>query len=191
MDRQHAVEVDTMLSDVYEASMEIEQRLVSWWLPEIHRAAGDKSSYVRYGRGHRKTWGMSDEEALEAAQERVADDKLAPWDMRNARKTLDQVEAAYDDLKWLRTRTRELDDEYTGERWNRFYLVVSSVGHIHSDMSCSTCNPRTRFAWLPELSGLTAEDAVKEHGPALCSRCFPDAPVEWTVEKIKPKGDKS
>jgi len=76
----------------------------------------------------------------------------------------------------------ELEQRYTG--WSRFFLVTSSKGHIHSSMHCSTCRPETIFGWLPKLSGKTEADAVAEHGPALCSVCFPTAPVEWTAEKI-------
>ena len=51
-------------------------------------------------------------------------------------------------------------------------------------MHCPTCNRQTseptRFAWLPELSGLTERDAVEAHGAILCTVCFPSAPVEWT-----------
>jgi len=77
--------------------------------------------------------------------------------------------------------------EYEG--WSRFFIVPN--GHIHSSMSCSTCNrvtskwgsysvTLTNFEWLPELSGLTNEDAVAEYGAILCTRCFADAPVEQT-----------
>lgn len=67
-----------------------------------------------------------------------------------------------------------------GGRWSRFFLVTSSDGHIHSSMGCPTCNFRTEFAWLPELSGLTPADAVESLGEILCSHCFPDAPTSWT-----------
>ena len=41
-----------------------------------------------------------------------------------------------------------------------------------------------RYGWLPKLSGMTEAEAVEEHGPALCSVCFPSAPVEWQGGKI-------
>jgi hypothetical protein len=75
------------------------------------------------------------------------------------------------------------EEAYTG--WSRFFLVTSSQGHIHSSMHCSSCRPTTTFGWLPQLSGKEEEEAVKAHGPALCSVCFPSAPVEWTSEKVK------
>lgn len=74
------------------------------------------------------------------------------------------------------------EEKYTG--WSRFYVVPG--GHIHSSMQCSTCNKNgspTKFGWMPQLSGLTEEDAVKEKGAILCTVCFPTAPVEWTLYK--------
>jgi hypothetical protein len=69
---------------------------------------------------------------------------------------------------------------YSEHRWSRFFLVLNTNGHIHRDMSCSTCFITTDFGWLPELSGLTEADAVEQQGEILCSVCFPSAPVEWT-----------
>jgi hypothetical protein len=74
---------------------------------------------------------------------------------------------------------REKNSQYGG--WSRFFLVPG--GHIHSSLNCSTCNKEgkaTNFGWLPELSGLAEDDAVKEHGAILCTVCYPSAPVEHT-----------
>lgn len=74
--------------------------------------------------------------------------------------------------------------------WSRFYAVPG--GHIHSSMGCSTCNNGqfpTVFMWLPELSGLTEVDAVKEHGPALCTVCFPSAPTRFTTGTFRAKNE--
>lgn len=68
---------------------------------------------------------------------------------------------------------------YTG--WPRFFLVTSSDGLIHRNTHCSTCNKgrsATTFALLPSISGTTPETAVEVLGPALCSVCYPEAPVE-------------
>jgi len=84
----------------------------------------------------------------------------------------DQVDNAYEVYK-----TKSL--RYEG--WSRFFLVPG--GHIHSSMYCSTCNKAnqpTEFQWLPELSGLTEDDAVKDYGAILCTVCYPNAPVEFT-----------
>jgi hypothetical protein len=68
--------------------------------------------------------------------------------------------------------------------WSRFFLVRG--GHIHSSLSCPTCNRNgsmTIFQWLTDLSGLTEGDAVAEYGAVLCTVCFPSAPVEYTNGK--------
>lgn len=71
--------------------------------------------------------------------------------------------------------------------WTRYYLVVSSSGHIHRDMNCFTCNngkEPTAFALYPSLSGSNVEQAVAKLGAALCTHCFPEAPVEYR-EQVK------
>lgn len=76
----------------------------------------------------------------------------------------------------------EHEKGYTG--WPRFFLVVTSAGHVHRNMECSTCRPTTGFAVLPGLSGATDEQAVALVGPNLCSVCFPLAPVDLTGGKL-------
>jgi hypothetical protein len=76
----------------------------------------------------------------------------------------------------------EHEKGYTG--WPRFFLVVSSPGHVHRTMDCGTCRPTTAFAILPGLSGATDEQAVALVGPNLCSVCFPLAPVDMTGGKL-------
>lgn len=74
----------------------------------------------------------------------------------------------------------EIDTAYATRRWSRYWLVVSSSGHIHRSMDCSTCNngqKPTSFVLKPSLSGSSDADAVAALGAALCSHCFPDAPV--------------
>lgn len=73
------------------------------------------------------------------------------------------------------TTAHNLDTtEYQG--WTRFFLVK----HIHATTHCSSFRPTTQIGWLPNLSGLTEAEAVKEHGAILCTLCYPTAPVEWT-----------
>lgn len=79
----------------------------------------------------------------------------------------------------LREAAIELDKElYTG--WNRFFLVE----HIHNSTHCSSFRPTTRVGWLPNVSGLTEAEAVKEHGATLCTICFPSAPTELTTKPV-------
>jgi hypothetical protein len=74
--------------------------------------------------------------------------------------------------------------------WTRFYTVRG--GHIHSSMNCQTCHRDgkvTDMGWTPQLSGRTEAEAMAELGPqafALCTVCYPHAPLEWTVKQEKP-----
>lgn len=93
-----------------------------------------------------------------------------------AQKETDEKEAAYE----------EANSRYEG--WNRFYGVVG--GHIHSSMTCHSCNKGerpTEFVWLPQLSGSSSDEAVAEQGATLCTHCFPDAPVEQTTGTWTPR----
>lgn len=99
-----------------------------------------------------------------------------------------QITRAEEHLEETAKAYDEAEAQYDG--WSRFFLVPE--GHIHSSMNCSTCNngqTMTRFGWLPELSGLNEEDAVKDQGAILCTVCFPSAPVEWTSGNSKSEDD--
>lgn len=61
--------------------------------------------------------------------------------------------------------------------WRRYFLVTSSDGHIHRGMHCETCYPRTRYAWLPDLSDCDEEAMVEKYGMKACTVCFPAAPA--------------
>ena len=99
-----------------------------------------------------------------------------------ARRLVTELDAANDHLAALNEKVATENEKYTG--WSRFYLVTSSPGHVHSTMACQTCNFRTRFGWVTELSGKTEQEAVSELGSNLCSVCFPSAPVEHQGGKI-------
>lgn len=93
--------------------------------------------------------------------------------------------AAYEDaasrLEDARLAVEEVESEYASRPWSRYWLVTTSDGHIHASTGCCTCNKGrspTGFALVPYLSGSTPADAVADLGPALCSVCFPEAPVE-------------
>lgn len=73
-------------------------------------------------------------------------------------------------------------DEELYEGWTRFFLVE----HIHNTQRCPSFRPTTRVGWLPEVSGLTEAEAVREYGATLCTKCFPTAPVELTQPQADP-----
>lgn len=98
----------------------------------------------------------------------------------------DKVAEALATLADINAQINACDDEFDARGgWNRFYLVTSSQGHIHSSTNCSSCNKgrnMTTFALVCDLSDAEASEAVDIFGAALCSVCFPDAPVEFTDE---------
>jgi nitrite reductase/ring-hydroxylating ferredoxin subunit len=104
--------------------------------------------------------------------------KVVAYDLH---RVVDRYEAAGLALTDANLAVEEVEEEYRSRPWSRFWLVTTSNGHIHRSTHCSTCNRRGRptgFALVPYLSGQTAADAVADLGPALCSVCFPEAPVE-------------
>ncbi len=91
------------------------------------------------------------------------------------------LESAEEALSVAVAACREVEDEYESRPWSRYWLVTSSDGHIHRSTNCCTCNKGrnlTGFALAAYLSGKSDVDAVADLGPALCSICFPEAPVE-------------
>jgi len=108
-----------------------------------------------------------------AVAELIADDKP---EVAEALATLAEINATINACQ----------DEFKARHgWNRYWLVTSSQGHIHSATNCSSCNKgrnATTFALVCDLSDAEASEAVDIFGAALCSVCFPDAPVEFTDE---------
>lgn len=93
----------------------------------------------------------------------------------------------------LWAEANELEAEHTRRPWSRYYLVVSSAGHIHSSTRCKTCRRTTEYGWTPERSGMTEAEAIDdlgEHAEALCSVCFPSAPVAGKTKVTAAKAAK-
>tara|TARA_R110000824_G_scaffold68237_6_gene176629 strand:- start:155 stop:937 length:783 start_codon:yes stop_codon:yes gene_type:complete len=162
-DNSTEVGIDTEIAETY-GKLDAAREAVAAAQNIVHRRAGDEMS-KRYG--NVREWGMSHAEAIST---------LAGSDPMND--ALVTLTAAQDAAREAREVFEAADAQYGG--WNRFFLVTSSVGHIHSTMSCSSCNPYTRFAWLTDMSGLTATATVEAHGERMCTVCFPDAPVAWS-----------
>lgn len=118
--------------------------------------------------------------ATEAAKyERVAEQQNEIAKHSNRAERVAKAEAAALEADAMASQMNKLcsewADQYKG--WERYYLVVSSDGHVHSSTRCSSCNYRTAFAWLTEYSGMSADDLVKLAGERACTVCFADAPV--------------
>lgn len=74
------------------------------------------------------------------------------------------------------------EEHYTG--WNRYFLVVSSAGHVHRSMNCSTCYPTTAYSPVVSLSGHEDDEAVAALGNHLCSTCFPELRANGKPKKL-------
>lgn len=188
-------QIDAQLADCYERAGAIISRLRTTQ-ESLLRYANSPWHY-KSNRSRVRVYDMSHDEALAAVRAIVAEHEGASeytlvsagyhtYSIRNLRNAVEAWDNDNVALSAIRDEERKLEEQYTG--WSRFFLVTNANGHIHSSMHCSTCHPTTSFAWLPTLSGLTEADAVAEHGPLLCSVCFPSAPVEWTIGK-QPEAD--
>lgn len=94
------------------------------------------------------------------------------------------VEKAKTDLVGLKARHSELsieaftlEGQYRLVRWNRYFLVQNSNGHVHSSTRCNTCFASTSYSWLLELADQPVSDMVEEWGEMACTVCFPEAPT--------------
>jgi hypothetical protein len=164
--RQHDEATAALYFELDEA-----QRHLARAIARVIRSAGVKEH--RFGKDTKRGWGSEDEYyPYDEAVERVEDKSL-----------LDEVDHAEAEIASLDNAIFAAEAKYTG--WSRFFLVTSSMGHIHSSMHCDTCYDSTTYGWLPELSGLLEAHAVMAHGEVLCTRCFPSAPAGDTISVAK------
>lgn len=123
-------------------------------------------------------------EGIDRLRDRMVDGEM-PWRIAEWERTIERAETTAAVLREALVAIKDHEVGYTG--WVRFFLLTSSDGHIHRSMSCHTCNKGRKastFALMPMLSGTSIEAAVAALGPALCSVCFPEAPVEM-VDALK------
>lgn len=170
-------EVDTALAELWRERSKVESDQ-SRAARSVMFAIGARE--VGYGRQRR--WSMSWPDAKAKAEELAATDST--YSGRDARKYLEAHAATVDALEKLQVRIDECDSEFTRRGgWTRAFLVVTtgSGGHVHSSMSCSTCNrmgQETNFVWLPEYSGRDEDEIVGDAGERACTVCYPSAPVD-------------
>lgn len=170
-------EIDTRLAELYQDELRIRRDLAAL-ADRAHRAVGDTRQKLRFttGRWERST---SDVLATDPAT-------LASYEQANFARIVAEHERAADALHAVAVEQGNLEAIYNANPWPRFFHVSNLNGHIHRTAPnhpdrCQTCKPDTPYRWLPALSGLTEDDAVKAIGPVLCSVCFPSAPVEHTT----------
>lgn len=179
-------EIDEQLAALATEQYSVLNRLASYAESALHAAGAEF-----YYQGRRRVTDMTadDAEAILAADIAAnADDEYGyrrlrgSYSVGHARRAVEGLATCRARLADIRSQMDKLEESYTG--WSRFFLVTSSKGHIHSSQHCSTCRMTTTYGWLPQLSGRTEADCVEEFGPALCSVCYPSAPVEWTTAEI-------
>jgi hypothetical protein len=95
-----------------------------------------------------------------------------------------KLQGEADLLQYQEINPRE-DEWVRRGRWNRYYLVTNTNGHVHKDMDCPTCYFTTQYAWLVEQSGMSAEDLVEMAGEKACTTCFSWAPSDVLKRKTK------
>lgn len=172
-------DTDTALAAIHKRRSDA-NHAIDWALDEAHRIVGDRRTV-------QSQWKRSDAD-VETDVRKLADTYVpTPWTVYDPKETIARIDAARSELDRCVVDQRPLDARYDAAPWSRFFLVTSSHGHIHSSMSCTTCEPTTEFSWLPEVSGQTEADAVSAYGPLLCTVCFPSAPIEWTIGRPKSK----
>lgn len=137
-----------------------------------HAAAKDTKRWV----GRRQVWNNTEINVLTILRGIVAGDVPATaFEVRNAKQILDGIDAAIETYKAERRAIDVMDAYYTG--WSRFILCTSPGGHVHRETGCSSLRFDTPTEWHPELSGLSATEAVDLLDTGLCSKCYPSAPV--------------
>lgn len=97
---------------------------------------------------------------------------------RHSPYTTDDLDEAYNALADAIAKILPLEAEYNSRPWNRYYHVNNVNGHIHRNISCTSCYPDTQYLWRTDLSGLTDVEVVEREAYNACSVCMPIAPAE-------------
>jgi hypothetical protein len=103
------------------------------------------------------------------------------------KRTAEQARIAANDAKFyeLAAEAAPLEARYDAERWNRYYLVDNSNGHVHTHQDCRTCYATTQFVWLTEFSGADHDTVTAEAGELSCAECFPNLPADIMARKTR------
>lgn len=141
-----------------------------------HDIAGDRGR----GAGKRKQYELSHTDAEKIMREKVTADTVDLSYRSAAPGVVKRLDEARDTVLRIEAERDQLDAEYDRRPWTRFITVAG--GHIHSGRWCvaGTIRPTTDVNWTPLLSGMnevTALTYLAEYGHALCTHCFPNAPV--------------
>jgi hypothetical protein len=168
-------EFDTELAGHY-AAAERARSAVHAAQERVFYAAGARRSY---GRGPAR-WSQSFADAFAACEAMAADENQPGYKRSDAVKAIEGVAAARAAENAARNVVTAYNEVFHARGgWTRGFLVTD--GHVHSSMSCSTCNRgefATQFTWLTEFSGHTEAEVVEAAADRACTVCYPSAPVE-------------
>lgn len=168
------VEIDTVLYDLYLQQHKARYK-VSTTAEAVHRAAKDKRVY-----GRRAHWKMTTAQAIDAAT-CIAENDDQSYYRRQATEALNGYTEARAALAAIHAEQATIGSEFTRRGgWTRAYLVTNGNGHVHSSMTCSTCNrgeQATSFEWMVDYSDQPETVIVADAGWRACTRCFPTAPI--------------
>lgn len=170
--------------DLYDAMLVVaaQEARVQSALNSVHYTVGD--DYVqRYN--SRSGWKLSEAEVIEKAADLAATDTT--YRGRQAQEALDRYFAASAELAQARETRRAADKWADHGRWNRYAVVPG--GHIHSNDGCFTLRWDTDVRWAYPVSGDSVAEAIATYGEALCSHCYPDAPVAQTLGTVEVDAD--
>lgn len=177
--------------ELYDLMMAVsrQQSLMGYAADRIHRAAGDD---YRRRFDVRSGWKLSLTEAIAAAQDAASE--TAPrgaMARADAEKAIEHYQERHAALRAAEAAQAEQDREWEEHgRWPRYSVVPG--GHIHSDMGCFTFHrgkSRTDVRWAFPVSGDSVEEAIEVYGEALCTHCYPDAPVDKTTATVPVDAD--
>ena len=147
---------DTELDGLHKQAEALEARIAAAQAA-AHREAGDKQRYE----GRKRVWSLPLHDALARAPKASAARDLLTAELAPV---ADAIGA--------------MNEVYSRAPWPRFFpSVTKSQPHIHATLRCRTLHADTQMSWEPALSGKTEAEAVAKLDEALCSVCFPSAPV--------------
>lgn len=174
--REQAKAADKELYDAMLVVADKQARLARA-LDTIHRVAGD-SYRRRYD--SRSGWKLTDEEARAIVTERADTDTT--YNGREAQSVLEKLTDAGIELDQARAAKALADKWADHGQWLRYAVVPG--GHIHNNDGCFTLRWDTDVRWAYQISGDSVAEAIATYGEALCSHCYPDAPVAQTLGKV-------
>jgi hypothetical protein len=171
--------------DLYDAMINVARKeaLISGHLNSIHYAVNDE---YRRKYDSRSGWKLTDVEVQDKLVEMIETTQY-PFRAEEYRGKLNRLAQAVAEHAQA-VEARNAADKWADHgQWNRFSVVPG--GHIHTDLRCFTFRLTTDVRWAYPVSGDSVDEAIAVYGEALCTHCFPNAPVAQTTGKVEVDAD--